>query len=167
MKIYLLFPLLIWHFNGCKPGSHPAISQISPADTSFSLTICESFDEQSKDSHHYSTTLTLKSEALYYDYIYRGFPDDKTEHKEKSLHDSDITTVKNKIKELSLTMNYNKAYPFNDRGFVVKTGISLKIRTDSAAYSISVTGGRPMDINDEMNNKLYRLYYFLNNYFDK
>ncbi len=47
---------------------------------SFSFTLTDLYHESSKDSHSYTKTYTLKSGVLYYDYEYRGFPDDKDEH---------------------------------------------------------------------------------------
>ena len=151
----------------CKSNPQHNLSGNSMTDTTFSFVLFDSFDETSKDSHHYTKTLSLKSGILHYDYVYRGFPDDTEEHKEMPAGESMIKTIREKIRELRLDTNYVKRYPVNERGFIVRTGMHLTIEDGANKYSVSVTGGRPMDINDEIDNKMSQLYYFVNRFFEK
>ncbi|MFH2094992.1 MAG: hypothetical protein ABIJ16_04765, partial [Bacteroidota bacterium] len=111
--------------------------------------------------HRYSTTFSLKSGVLYYDYSYHGFPDNDEKHNQKQLNDSTITAIKEKIRELSLYQNYKKSFPINDNGFITESGYSFSVTTDTAKYDILVNGSRPMDIDDEIYNKLSELFYFI------
>ena len=158
---------LVFFIMSCKSSSQQTQTEIVMTDTTFSFVLLDSFDETSKDSHHYTKTLSLKSGVLHYDYVYRGFPDNTEEHKEMPADESMIKTIREKIRELRLDTNYVKRYPVNERGFIVRTGMHLTIQDGVNKYSVSVTGGRPMDINDELNDKMSKLYYFVNRYFEK
>ena len=151
----------------CKTNPQQNLTANCMTDTTFSFVLADSFDETSKDSHHYTKTLSLKSGVLHYDYVYRGFPDNTEEHKEMPADESMIKTIREKIRELRLDTNYVKRYPVSERGFIVRTGMHLTIQDGANKYSVSVTGGRPMDINDEINNKMSQLYYFVNRFFEK
>jgi hypothetical protein len=164
LKVLIFLGVIIM---SCKSSSQQTQTEIVMTDTTFSFVLTDSFDETSKDSHDYSKTLSVKSGVLHYDYVYRGFPDDQAEHKEMPADESMIKAIRDKIKELRLDTNYVKRYPVNERGFIVRTGMHLTIQDSADKYSISVTGGRPMDINDRLNDKMSELYYFVNRYFDK
>ncbi len=164
MHLWILFISLIAVSCKSELKQSPPVNNMT--DTTFSFVLTDFFDESSKDSHHYSKSFSLKSGILRYDYIYRGFPDNQEEHKELPADDSMITAIKEKINTLDLVTNYDKKFPVNERGFIVRTGKRLTLFQDTVKYSVSVTGGRPMDMKDEMYNKLSQLYYFLDRYFD-
>ncbi len=141
-KIILLFPLFLLFVN-CKNST---TKNSNTSESAFSFVIVDSYRESSKDSHSYSTTLSLKDGVLNYDYNYSGFPENKKEHKEKDLSHSDINSIKLKMQELSLYQNYEKKFPVNEKVYIVETGMRLTIIADTVKYSLCVNGGRPMDI---------------------
>ncbi|MFH2143213.1 MAG: hypothetical protein ABIJ97_12370 [Bacteroidota bacterium] len=165
MRNVLLFLVVLMILASCKNSNTQNISVLSEVDTSFSFFLSDYYRESSKDSHSYSKAFSLKSGVLYYDYKYHGYPDNDEKHNQKQLNDSAITAIKTKMQELSLYQNYKKTFPINESGFISESGYTLSIITDTAKYSILVNGGRPMDIDDEIYNKLSELYYFINKIF--
>ncbi len=162
--LILLIGVIALSCKSNPPQNHEGNSM---SDTTFTFVLTDSFNETSKDSHHYSKSLSLKSGVLRYDYVYRGFPDDEEEHKELPADDSMVRAIREKIRELGLDTNYVRRYPVDERGFIVRTGMHLTVQDGSVKHSVSVTGGRPMDIDDIFDHKMSELYSFVNRFFER
>jgi len=165
MKNFLMFFWGVLLFASCKNSNTQNTSINIVSDTIFSFVTVDSYSESSKDSHNYSETLSLKKGVLYYGYIYKGFPDDETEHKQINLNDSIINSLKAKLKKLSLYKNYKKRYSINEKTYRVETDISLYITTDTNKYILSVDGGRPMYITDSVNDNMSIFFSYVMNLF--
>ncbi len=165
-KLTLLLVTVLLIF-GCKNSNTQNTSKKLVSDTIFSFVTVDSYSESSKDSHNYSTTLSLKKGVLYYDYDYNGYPANEEEHKQMNLNDSIIIAIKVKLKELSLYKNYEKKYTVNEKNYRVETGIRLYITTDTSKYILSIDGGRPMEIKDEVNDNLSIFFSYVENLFPK
>jgi hypothetical protein len=165
MKNLLIIILTIILFSNCK-NSSTQNNQVKPiSDTTFYFCIKDFYNETSKDSHHYFKTFSLEKGVLYYDYVYNGFPGHEEAHDEKQLNDSTINTIKEKLKELSLYMNYTRKFPIEKTGLSSESGYLLTIIADTSQYSVSISGDIPYDINDEVYNHLSNFNYFINNLF--
>ncbi len=133
----------------------------------FSFVLKESFREISKDSNNYSTTYTLKEGKLQQDYIYKGFPDDKEEHKQVRANGSTIEAILAKIEAQSLFINYDKQFPLNSNGPRTSIGIHLTVQHGTSTYTISVSGDRLQVQNDEMYKKVSVLQGLVSGFFQK
>lgn len=165
-KAILLFPIILLFVN-CKNSTTQNNITNNTSDTGFSFVIVDSYRETSKDSHSYSTTLSLQNGVLNYDYKYHGFPDNQTAHKQRDLSNSEINSIKSKMKELSLYQNYKKKFPVNEKVYMVETGMSLTIITDTVKYTLSVNGGMPMDIKDSVNDHMSVFFSYVMNLFSE
>jgi hypothetical protein len=58
-------------------------------------------------------------------------------------------------------MNYDKKFPVNERGSIIRTAKRLTIQDGIEKYSISVSGGRPAEIKDDVYDKLAELNSFI------
>jgi hypothetical protein len=155
----LVFIILL--FANCKNSNTQNSSTKTVGDTIFSFVTVDFYRETSKDSHHHSTTLSLKKGILYYDYNYGGYPAPETEHKQMDVNDSIINTIKAKLKELSLYQNYKKRFPVNEKVYIVETGISLNIITDTEKYALSVDGGLSNNIKDSVKDNMSQFFAYV------
>lgn len=161
MRNTLVFLNTLLLLVSCNISCTQNTKTVAGADTVFSFAIKDYYDESSKDSHEYSKTYSLKKGVLYYDYVYTGYPDDEEKHSKKDLNDEAVEKIKTKLKDLSLYCNYKKEFPIDERGMITKTGYILSITTDTAKYRILVSGNRPIEIEDEVYNKLSEFFSFL------
>jgi len=157
--------LIITALASCKNPLTPKCENKPISDTLFSFSIRKFYNESSKDSHHYYQMFSLKKGVLFYDYVYKGFPNDEEEHKKKILNDSIILLIKIKLNELELYQDYSKEYPVNNSGFRSESGYSLIINTDTSDYSLMVKGKIPYDVDNEVYNNLSAFYYFIHSVF--
>jgi len=162
MRTAFIF-LLVFLLFACKNSITQNIVPLT--DTVFSFVINDYYRESSKDSHSYSKVFSLKSGVLYYDYVYRGYPDDEEKHSQKQLNDSVISLIKDKLEELSLYQNYKKTFPIDKTGMITESGYSFSIITDTSKYNIQVSGCRPIEIEDKVYDKLSEFYYFISKIF--
>jgi hypothetical protein len=165
MKNLIILFLVVLSFVCCKNANTQKPENTSVSDTSFKMTLSDYYEERSKDSHNYSKTYSVESGVLYYDYLYRGYPDDEEFHDKKQMNDSLISKIKLKIEELSLYRNYEKKFPSDESGYFTESGSTLSVTTDTEKYYIKISGPRPIEIDDEVYNKLSEFYYFLDSVF--
>lgn len=168
MKNILILILLALVFCNCRNSitrTNQNVAVQIVCDTVFAFSIQKYYDERSKDCNHYYNMFSLKSGVLYYDYVYKGFPDDEEEHDKKQLNDSIIHIIKEKLKELSLYQDYSKKFPLKKSGFITESGYSMTIRNDSAKYALSVSGPGNMEIDDKIYLHLSDFYYYINTIF--
>lgn len=165
MKNPIILFLVVLSFACCKNANTQKPENTSVSDTSFKMTLSNYYEERSKDSHNYSKTFSVKSGILYYNYIYRGYPDDDDFQNKMQLNDSLLNLIKLKLQELSLCKNYEKKFPSDGSGYFTESGSSLSVTTDNIEYFIKVSGQRPIEIEDDVYNKLNEFFYFINKIF--
>jgi hypothetical protein len=167
MKNLSILTFLILLFSNCKNSNTQNFSTKTVSDTIFSFVTVDFYRETSKDSHHYSTTLSLKKGILYYDYNYGGYPAPETKHKQLDVNDSIINSIKAKLKELSLYQNYKKRFPVNEKVYIVETGISLNIITDTEKFALSVDGGLSNNIKDSVKDNMSHFFAYVQQLFSE
>jgi hypothetical protein len=133
----------------------------------FSFTLTESYSETSKDSHRYSKSYSLDGKVLRFLHTHSGFPDDKEEAKEVRANNSMVSAIKDKIMGLGLYTNYEKKFPVNERGTIMRTTMKLVIQDGEEKYAISVSGGSRGEIKDEFDQKLGVFYSFIAGIFQR
>ncbi|MFH0895922.1 MAG: hypothetical protein V2A54_15925 [Bacteroidota bacterium] len=161
MKLLIFLCASFFVTASCSQSSVKDANNTTIIDTTFSFYLTESFHETSLDSHWYTSTYSIKNGVLSYDYVYGGFPAPEKKHKDTTLSEKDFISIKEKLKELKLFINYKKTFPVEKKGLIVETCNSLQINDADKIYKISISGGRPMDLVDEVGNRLSEFEYFV------
>ena len=158
-KLIFLLPVFLFFIS--TPSATQVYHTEADPDTTLSFVYTDNYREISKDSHHYTTSWSLKNGKLIYDYNYGGFPGPEILHDEILVSDSVIQLYRKMLKELRLYLNYNIRYPVNKAGMTVESGKSLYFTDGKESFKITIDGGRPININDEKSTKLSEFKYFV------